>query len=282
MSDERGRSVKGYRNRKKEKSKNFSRNQVSPSLNPKPTPGEHLSLSAIHNAVPSLCPASFAHGNLSNTRGTFLITEYLDTKASEPSPTPKTPPLSLAQKLAQLHSTPAPPGTQFGFPVATYCGSTAQENNFTASWADFYAERRIRAIGRAIKANHGGDSALESLIEKTAGKVVPRLLGGGHLGGKEGIKPVLVHGDLWSGNVGRGRISGRGSGDSGGGGGGGGGAVEQIIFDPSSCYAHSEYELGIMRMFGGFSSKFFNEYHGIVPKTEPVGEYEDRIELYEL
>lgn len=40
--------------------------------------------------------------------------------------------------------------------------------------------------------------------------------------------------------------------------------------------------LGIMKMFGGFGSAFFKEYHDIVPKTEPTAEYEDRIQLYML
>lgn len=79
-----------------------------------------------------------------------------------------------------------------------------------------------------------------------------------------------MHGDLWSGNKGRARI------------GGDDGAVEDVVFDPSACYAHSEYELGIMRMFGGFGEGFFKEYHKLCPKTEPVEEYEDRVQLYEL
>ena len=54
------------------------------------------------------------------------------------------------------------------------------------------------------------------------------------------------------------------------------------MFDPSACYAHSEYELGIMRMFGGFTGSFLKEYHQLCPKTEPVDEYEDRVNLYEL
>jgi fructosamine-3-kinase len=56
----------------------------------------------------------------------------------------------------------------------------------------------------------------------------------------------------------------------------------EVVYDPSACYAHSEYELGIMKMFGGFGSAFFEGYHRIVPKTEPVEEYEDRLRLYEL
>ena len=37
-----------------------------------------------------------------------------------------------------------------------------------------------------------------------------------------------------------------------------------------------------MRMFGGFGRGFLKEYHELCPKTEPLGEYEDRINLYEL
>lgn len=58
--------------------------------------------------------------------------------------------------------------------------------------------------------------------------------------------------------------------------------VGAVVYDPSACYAHSEYELGIMKMFGGFGPAFFEAYHRIVPKTEPVEEYEDRVRLYEL
>jgi fructosamine-3-kinase len=37
-----------------------------------------------------------------------------------------------------------------------------------------------------------------------------------------------------------------------------------------------------MRIFGGFPAGFFDEYHRLVPKTEPIHEYEDRIQLYGL
>lgn len=55
--------------------------------------------------------------------------------------------------------------------------------------------------------------------------------------------PVVIHGDLWSGNKGKGVI-------------GGEGAVEEVVFDPSAVWGHSEYELGIMNMF--VSCSFFN------------------------
>jgi len=99
--------------------------------------------------------------------------------------------------------------------------------------------------------------------------IVPRLLGNGHLGGRRGIMPVLVHGDLWHGN----KAYGSNPAWEG---------PEDILFDPSACYCHSEYEISIMRCFGGFSASFYHEYHRLVPKTEPIHEYEDRIALYQL
>jgi protein-ribulosamine 3-kinase len=58
--------------------------------------------------------------------------------------------------------------------------------------------------------------------------------------------------------------------------------VEEIVFDPSSAWAHGEFEFGIMQMFGGFGPGFQREYHKIKPKDEPSEEWEDRVDLYEL
>ena len=235
--------------------------------------GEHASLNAIHEAVPSLCPRSFAQGPLADSPGgAFLVTDFLDMSGRKRRNSSETGSgMSLAAKLAKLHTTPAPipegySKPVFGFPVTTCCGDTEQPNDFTESWADFYAENRLLAILRKSEHTNGKDSSLRSLVEKTARETVPRLIGDAHLNNGKGVTPVVVHGDLWSGNHGRGIIGGK-------------GAVEEVVFDPSACYAHSEYELGIMQMFGGFGS--LREYHELCPKTEPVNEYEDRVKLYE-
>jgi protein-ribulosamine 3-kinase len=197
-----------------------------------------MSLNAIHTAVSSLCPKSYAHGKLTEGTGSFLATDFLNLSATSSSS--KGSGLSLAQKLAKLHSTPAaiPEGydkPMFGFPVPTCCGDTRQDNSYKESWAEFYAENRLRGILRSAEENNGKDQKLSRLVEETVQKVVPRLLSDGHLkagGTGERIKPVVVHGDLWSGNHGRGTI--------------GEGAVEEVVFDPSSAWAHSEFEFGIV------------------------------------
>ncbi|KAK3340013.1 Fructosamine/Ketosamine-3-kinase [Lasiosphaeria hispida] len=230
--------------------------------------GEHASLNAIHTTVPSFCPQSHAHGALqASPNKHFLVTDFLDLRSAAPGGSG----LSLAAKLAQLHTTPAPtpPGhgkPMFGFPVPTCCGATEQDNSWRESWADFYANNRLRRVLREGAERNGLDKELADAVEKVAAKVVPRLLGDGHL---KGVVPVVVHGDLWSGNHGRGRIAGK-------------GGAEEVVYDPSCVYGHSEYELGIMRMFGGFGSGFWREYEQLVPKTEPNEEWDDRVSLYEL
>ncbi|KAL1648338.1 hypothetical protein SLS58_002091 [Diplodia intermedia] len=237
--------------------------------------GEHASLNALHDAVPTLCPKSFAHGTFASSPSThFLVTDYLHLTSRLSRGASSTAP-SLAAKLAKLHTTPAPTPAgysqpQFGFPVTTCCGDTPQENGYKSSWADFYAENRLRFILRQSERSNGSDKELRTLVTRTADEVVPRLIGDAHLNGGKGVTPVVVHGDLWSGNASRGSI---GSLDA---------EPEEVVYDPSACYAHSEYELGIMKMFGGFGGSFMKEYHEICPKTEPVQEYEDRVALYEL
>lgn len=199
----------------------------------------------------------------------FLATDFLE--LGMVSTSEKGSGLSLAAKLATLHTTAAPVPNghatpMFGFPVSTCCGETVQDNSWKASWAEFYADNRLRGILAASVRNNGSDAELSSTVETVAGKVVPRLIGDDRV---KNIVPVVIHGDLWSGNHSKGRIAGR-------------GGIEEVVYDPSAVYGHSEYELGIMKMFGGFGSGFWNEYNKLVPKAEPRDEWEDRVALYEL
>lgn len=238
--------------------------------------GEHTSINAIHQAVPTLCPKSYGHGQFTETSGkSFLVTDFLDLSGRFSRRTSSSSHgMSMAQKLAKLHTTPAPipdgyDKPQFGFPVTTCCGSTPQDNTFSSSWADFYANRRLRFINKQSQTSNGPDKALDELIEQTCERVIPRLIGDDHLNNGKSVTPVVTHGDLWSGNASLGKLPGMTE-------------PEDVVYDSSACYTHSEFELGIMKMFGGFRGNFLSEYHQLVPKTEPVGEYNDRVALYEL
>lgn len=200
-----------------------------------------------------------------------MITEFLDRNPLNPPPSG---PVSFARKLATLRSTPAPipeghEKAMYGFPATTICGPTSQPNGYQLSWAKFFTENRLRSIQRACEINQGFDDELNYWIVKTIDCAVPALLADGHLGGSDGITPVVVHGNLWQCNKMSGMIDGR-------------TGIEDVIFDPSASYSHSEFEIGIMRLFGGFPAIFWQEYHRYLPKTEPRSEYEDRFMLYGL
>ncbi|KAI9729226.1 MAG: hypothetical protein M1834_007018 [Cirrosporium novae-zelandiae] len=236
--------------------------------------GEYTSLNAIHDVEPTLCPAAFAWGPCADSPASYyLVTDFLDMSPS-PTTSSKGSGKSLAAKLAKLHTTPAPIPENysepvFGFPVTTCCGDTAQPNDFTPSWPDFYANNRLRAICAQAEHANGADPDLHRLVECMATKVVPRLLGPDHLNNGAPLTPVVIHGDLWSGNKGRGSI-------------GNSTAVEDVVFDPSAYYGEHEVEHGMQRMFGGFGPSFWSEYNRLCPPLEPRGEYEDRVSLYEL
>ncbi|KAH6868861.1 Fructosamine/Ketosamine-3-kinase [Alternaria rosae] len=236
--------------------------------------GEYASLQAIHDAVPSLCPQPLGHGRFESQPSTsFLVTEFLNLTGRSSSKSTKA--LSLAAKLAKLHTTPAPipqgcDKPVFGFSVTTCCGDTPQDNSYKGSWADFYAENRLRSILRFAEQNGRRDGDVKKLVEQTVAMIVARLIGDDHLNNGKGVTPVVVHGDLWSGNASVGVIGNK------------KGEPEDVVYDPSACYTHNEFELGAMKMFGGFGGSFLKEYHQLCPKTEPVEEYEDRVKLYEL
>lgn len=158
----------------------------------------------------------------------------------------------LGKKLGQMHL--ASFSATFGFHVPTFCGATEQDNTPETSWKNFFSKRRVGDLIDRI-----GDAELLSLGQTLQERVIPELLDALK------IKPALLHGDLWSGNAGLSKHTNR-----------------PIIFDPCSYYGHSEMELGITMMFGGFGDAFFNAYHDVVPKAEPVSRYDDRLQLYEL
>ncbi|CAI5447501.1 unnamed protein product [Caenorhabditis angaria] len=143
-------------------------------------------------------------------------------------------------------SAPENPENQFGFHVATCCGSLAQENAWCSTWREFFTKNRL-----APKLENVCDGAqLHELLEKTWKLLECR----------NTITPSLVHGDLWSGNW----------------------AMfenEPAVFDPASSFSDPEFEFGIMSLFGGISREFRQKYFELVDFAPG---FENRLLLYEL
>ncbi|KDQ63293.1 hypothetical protein JAAARDRAFT_29311 [Jaapia argillacea MUCL 33604] len=222
--------------------------------------GEAESLRAMDIGAPGLAPNVFAfgvsdnHGNdvdYSQGGHPYFLSEYKDIgslteKAAK----------ALGKRLAlDLHGFKSMEG--FGFGVPTYCGATRQENGWFPSWEECF-DSLIGGLFEGLR-RKGRYAELCAKGEKVRERVIPYLLR------PLVIQPVLLHGDLWSGNAGVDR-----------------GTGEPVIFDPSSYYGHNEADLAIARIFGVFPRSFFTTYHLYMPKSDPVEQYDLRGDLYEL
>lgn len=103
--------------------------------------------------------------------------------------------------------------------MVTYNGDLPQENGYTDTWEEFFHKGFIHMLNLNIE--RGGPwEEMENLKGAMLDKAIPRLLRPMETHGHS-IKPSLVHGDLWCGNVG----------------------VDEnehvVVYDPSSFYAHN-------------------------------------------
>lgn len=175
----------------------------------------------------------------------FLVTEFLRPPEQSQSAIDE----QLGRGLAQIHRYQS---EKFGFYHDNYCGSTPQDNHWQSDWTTFFAEQRIGALVKMIRSKRGLDSREEDVYDRLLQKL-PQLV-------DHQPAPSLNHGDLWSGNY---MYSEQGP----------------ALIDPASYYADREFDLGMMGMFGGFSSRVWDAYHEEFPLES---EWKDRHELYKL
>lgn len=151
---------------------------------------------------------------------------------------------------------------EFGFNVPTSCGSIPQSNGWSRDWVSFYARQRLDHAIRMILSDHG-DRELNEQWSHLQLKI-PRFFSDFEYkgSGRDEISAALLHGDLWSGNVAQLADGSRG-----------------VVYDPASFYGHSEYEFGIVRMFGGIPNEFERAYFEQKPKKKL---FERRNKLYQL
>ena len=128
---------------------------------------------------------------------------------------------TFTAKVAELHTKGVSPNSKYRFSVPTFMGQMPQYTAWTDSWEEFFtvSMQQLMAI---IEESQGPDVELKVLFGQTISKVIPRLLRPLKTGGRQ-IKPRLVHGDLYSGNV---SVDAATSGP--------------ILYDATCLYAHNE------------------------------------------
>jgi fructosamine-3-kinase len=213
--------------------------------------------------MPDFIPKPLAYGRYKTNRPVmyFYLSEFVDMDT-----TTAPPPDEFTARLAAMHRDSQSPTGKFGFHTTTGDGKTPHTVGWQESWADFYRTLFL-SVCKLDSESNGPWEELERAIEQVAYKVIPRLLEILQQDGRQ-IKPCIVHGDLWEGNMGINSVTGK-----------------SLLFDAGSYYAHDEMELGHWRC--EFSSVFrdpvyIQHYLRHYPAAEPAEEFDDRNRLYSI
>lgn len=157
---------------------------------------------------------------------------------------------NAGKALARQHKHTA---DKFGWQSENYIGLTLQKNQWGQNWAEFFSEQRLRPM--LLRAQ---DQGLSKQAGNRVNDVIERLTALlGHA-----VVPSLLHGDLWSGNLGYEP------------------AIENALFyDPAPYYGDREVDLAMTELFGRLPSSFYQAYQNEWPLEQG---YERRRPIYNL
>ncbi|KAI4212673.1 MAG: hypothetical protein LQ351_004564 [Letrouitia transgressa] len=221
--------------------------------------GEFNAMTELYKTVPSLVPQPHAWGKFKIQQPStyFFLCDFIDMRNQLPDPA------RLCSRIAELHRVSVSPTGKFGFHISTYHGKYPQSVQWNDNWASFFKNLLQDALRADLEAN-GPWPEFEKVSERTLNKVIPRLLGVLQENGRI-IKPSLIHGDLWDGNIGTAYAD-----------------NSILIFDSGAYYAHNEMEIGMWRCVRHhISAKIFTrQYFREFPVSEPVEEWDDRNRIY--
>ena len=154
----------------------------------------------------------------------------------------------VAIALSQLHRNRS---KVFGLDGNNFIGSLKQSNTPNSDLFEFVIQARFMPqIDLAIRKGYLIDLNTDSFFQNLE-QLIP------------GSPATLVHGDLWGGNM----------------------VVKSgkpVFIDPSVAYSHPGFDLGMMRLFGGFSAKVFDAYLDLNPSIKDTYEVLDVFQLYYL
>jgi fructosamine-3-kinase len=152
--------------------------------------------------------------------------------------------------LARMHAAGAP---CFGREDRRTTGSRGLANEPTPTWAEFYGLQRLVPLARLA----GDQGVLSAATIDALGRIAARLP---EFGGAD-EPPARLHGDLWAGN----RLV--------------GGDGRHWLIDPAAHGGHREFDLAMMRLFGGFGPACFDAYQDVTPLASG---WSERVPLHQI
>jgi fructosamine-3-kinase len=154
-----------------------------------------------------------------------LILEWIDLGR----PVPATD-AELGHALAAMHDAGAP---SFGREDRRTTGSRGLPNEPASTWSEFYAGCRLEPLAKLARDAGALPGSAIVALERLAATLARF---------DDGEPPSRLHGDLWAGN----RLVARDG--------------RSWLIDPAAHGGHREFDLAMMRLFGGFSDACFRAY----------------------
>ena len=158
--------------------------------------------------------------------------------------------VEFGRSLARLHRTGAP---SFGRQDRRTTGRLALPNDPCATWVEFFGERRLEVLARIARDRRALSPSTLTKLEQTIERL--DVIGG------PVEPPARLHGDLWAGN----RLVDR--------------SGRSWLIDPACHGGHREYDLAMMRLFGGFGPECFAGYADEWPLADG---WDERVPLHQL
>lgn len=157
---------------------------------------------------------------------------------------------AFGQALAAVHHAGAP---CFGRTDRRTTGSRRLPNEPCDRWAEFYASCRLLPLARLASDEAALSPRTTTRLELLAADL--------ERFGASDESPARLHGDLWAGN----RMIGADG--------------TNWLIDPAAHGGHREFDLAMMRLFGGFGEDCFTAYDNAFPLAEG---WERRVLLHQL
>jgi len=135
-------------------------------------------------------------------------------------------------------------------------GSTEQVNTRSANWIDFLRDHRI-----GFQLNLASRNGFQGRLQARGERLIDAM---DIFFRSYAPEPSLLHGDLWSGNIGFLEHG------------------EPVIFDPAIYFGDRETDIAMSELFGGFSRSFYSAYQSAWPLDDGFHVRKHLYNLYHL
>ncbi len=179
----------------------------------------------------------------------YLIIEYIDNDKDYPVSTNE----DFLESIIKIHKVS---NKKYGFDFNTQIGALEQINNFEDSWTNFFITTRLNPMFELANKNEKMEDFINSKIHYLINNIENFI--------PNNPPSLLLHGDLWEGNI----------------------LFKEKKFigfiDPGSFFGHNEMEVAYLRWFNPLfvDSKFLDKYNDKIKLDRNYLLYEPVYQLY--